>query len=227
MIRINLLSTREIEAEEGRRKDVVVSVLCLGGVAALCLIVFVYQFFRTTMLQRQLAALKTEMAAMEGEAKEVNDLQIKITALKQKLAVIDDLGKKKVGPVRVMESLSTSAPERLWLTEFKENGGTLTLTGTAIDNQTIADFLKALQSSQYFKDVELVETVQTQQDKQAFKKFALKSRLMYQPQAEAQTESQKKPVPQKTAAAGSAKPWGIYSNASSRCRASRNSGCCF
>jgi type IV pilus assembly protein PilN len=182
---------------------VVVTVLCLGGVAALCLVVFLYQFFRTTILQRQLAALKTEMASMEGAAKEVNDLQIKITALKQKLAVIDDLSKKKVGPVRVMETLSTSAPERLWLTEFKENGGSLTVTGMAVDNQTIADFLKALQSSQYFKDVDLVEAVQSQQDKQALKKFAVRSRLLYQPQA----EPQKKPAPQNTAAAsGSAKP---------------------
>jgi type IV pilus assembly protein PilN len=212
MIRINLLSTREIEAEQGRRKDVVVTVLCLGGVAALCLVVFLYQFFRTTILQRQLASLKTEMASMEGAAKEVNDLQIKITALKQKLAVIDDLGKKKIGPVRVMETLSTSAPDRLWLTEFKENSGSLTVTGMAVDNQTIADFLKALQSSQYFKDVDLVETVQSQQDKQALKKFAVRSRLLYQPQVEAQknqaqAEPQKKPAPQNTAAAsGSAKP---------------------
>jgi type IV pilus assembly protein PilN len=91
----------------------------------------------------------------------------------------------------------------LWLTEFKENGGSLTVTGMAVDNQTIADFLKALQSSQYFKDVDLVETVQSQQDKQALKKFAVRSRLLYQPQA----EPQKKPAPQNTAAAsGSAKP---------------------
>lgn len=212
MIRINLLSTREIEAEHGRRKDVIVTVLCLGGVAALCLVIFLYQLFRTTMLQRELAALKVEMASMEGQAKEVNDLQIKITALKQKLAVIDDLSKKKVGPVRVMENLSTSAPERLWLTEFKENAGNLTVTGMAVDNQTIADFLKALQSSQYFKNVELVEAVQSQQDKQTLKKFSFRSRLVYQSQADAQKDQaqadpQKNPAPQKTAAvAGSAKP---------------------
>jgi len=202
MIRINLLSTREIEAEQGRRKDVLVAVVGLGGVAVLCLAVFAYQFFRTTMLQRQWAALKAEMASMEGQAKEVNDLQTKITALKQKLAVIDALSKKKVGPVRVMESLSASAPERLWLTQFKETGGSLLVTGMAVDNQTIADFLKALQTSEYFKDVELVETVQAQQDKQTLKKFSVRSRLVYQPQAEPQTA----PAPQKTAApAGKAK----------------------
>jgi type IV pilus assembly protein PilN len=204
MIRINLLSTREIEAEIGRRQDIVVTVLALGGTAALCVIVFLFQFFRTTMLQRELAGLRAEMASMEDEAKEVNDLQIKIASLKQKLAVIDDLSKKKVGPVRVMESLSSSTPDRLWLTEFKEGGGSLTVTGMAIDNQTIADFLKALQASKYFKDVELVETIQTQQDKTAFKKFSVKSSLLYQPPPEQQ---QTKVVPQKTAApAGAVKP---------------------
>ena len=203
MIRINLLSTREIEAEIGRRQDIVVTVLALGGIVALCVVVFLFQFFRTTMLQRELAALRAEMAAMEGEAKEVNELQVKIASLKQKLAVIDDLSKKKVGPVRVMESLSASAPERLWLTEFKEAGGSLTVTGMANDNQTIADFLKALQASRYFKEVELVETIQTQQDKAAFKKFSVKSSLLYQPPPEQQT----KVVPQKTAApAGGANP---------------------
>jgi type IV pilus assembly protein PilN len=204
MIRINLLSTREIEAEIGRRQDIVVTVLALGGTVALCVAVFLFQFFRTTMLQRELAALRTEMASMEGEAKEVNELQVKIASLKQKLAVIDDLSKKKVGPVRVMESLSASAPERLWLTEFKEAGGSLTVTGMAIDNQTIADFLKALQASKYFKEVELVETIQTQQDKAAFKKFSVKSSLLYQPPPEQQ---QTKVVAQKTAApTGGANP---------------------
>lgn len=203
MIRINLLSTREIEAEIGRRQEIVVTVLALGGTLAICLVVFLFQFFRTTMLQREFAGLRAEMTAMEGEAKEVNELQVKISSLKQKLAVIDDLSKKKVGPVRVMESLSASTPERLWLTEFKEGGGSLTVTGMAIDNQTIADFLKALQKSQYFRDVELVETIQTQQDKTAFKKFAVKSGLLYQPLPEQQT----KVAPQKTAApAGGAKP---------------------
>jgi type IV pilus assembly protein PilN len=203
MIRINLLSTREIEAEQGRRQDIIVAVLALGGTVALCLAVFLFQFFRTTMLQRQLAGLRSELTAMEDGAKEVNELQAKNTALKQKLSVIENLSKKKVGPVRVMESLSASAPERLWVTEFKEASGSLTVSGMAIDNQTIADFLKALQASQYFKDVELVETVQTQQDKVAFKKFAVKSRLLYQPQLEGET----KMIPQKAAETkGVAKP---------------------
>ncbi len=189
MIRINLLSSREIEAEIGRRQDVVVTVLGVGTALALCLAVFLYQVFRTTMLQREVSSLRAEIASIEGGAKEVAQLQTTIASLKQKVTVIENLSKKKVGPVRVMESLSASAPERLWVTEFKENGGNLTLNGMAIDNQTVADFMKALQATQYFKDVELVEAAQTQQDKLALKRFSVRSRLLYQPQPEQQAKA--------------------------------------
>ncbi|HKA32576.1 MAG TPA: PilN domain-containing protein [Candidatus Binatia bacterium] len=194
MIRINLLSSREIEAELGRRQDVVVTVLGVGTALALCLAVFLYQFFRTTMLQREVSSLRAEIASIEGGAQEVAQLQKTIASLKQKVTVIENLSKKKVGPVRVMESLSASAPERLWVTEFKENGGNLTLNGMAIDNQTVADFLKALQGTQYFRDVELVEAAQTQQDKLALKKFSVRSQLLYQPQPEQKAKAAATPA---------------------------------
>ncbi|HEY6197415.1 MAG TPA: PilN domain-containing protein [Candidatus Binatia bacterium] len=194
MIRINLLSSREIEAELGRRQDVVVAVLGVGAALTVCLAVFLYQVFRTTMLQREVSSLRADIASIEGGAKEVAQLQTTIASLKQKVTVIENLSKKKVGPVRVMESLSASAPERLWVTEFKENGGNLTLNGMAVDNQTVADFLKALQATQYFKDVELVEAAQTQQDKLALKKFSVRSRLLYQPQPVQQAKAAPQPV---------------------------------
>ena len=120
------------------------------------------------------------MAALENQAREVTELQKMVGELKGKLKVIEDLTKKKVGPVRVMESLSLAAPERLWLTEFKENSGNLSLAGMAVDNQTVADFLKALSTSAYFGNVELIETSQIEQEKLLLKKFSLRSRLFYQ-----------------------------------------------
>jgi len=185
MIRINLLSAREIRAEIGRRQDLTVAAASLGVTLALILIVFLYQFSRSTLLSSRLSGMRQEIAALESRAKEVTELQKNIGELKQKVKVIDDLSKKKVGPVRVMESLSGATPIRLWLTEFKENAGNLSLNGMAVDNQTVADFLKALSSTAYFKDVELVETSQAEQDKLLLKKFSLRSRLIYQPSVSA------------------------------------------
>jgi type IV pilus assembly protein PilN len=181
MIRINLLSAREIKAEIGRRQDLTIAALALGATLGLILVVLLYQLYRTTALSRELASTRQEIAAMEAEAREVTELQKKVGDLKQKVKVIEDLRKKKVGPVRVMESLSGATPPRLWLTEFKETAGSLSMNGIAVDNQTVADFLKALSSSEYFKNVELVETSQSEQDKLLLKKFSVRSRLVYQP----------------------------------------------
>lgn len=180
MIRINLLSAREIQAEIGRRQDLTIAAVSIGALLALMLLVFLYQFYRTTALEREAANLRAEIAKLESETKEVAVLQRTIADLKQKVKVIDDLSQKKVGPVRVMESLSIAVPEKLWLTEFKENSGSLAMSGMAIDNQTVADFLRALAASPYFSDVDLVETSQVQQERLVLKKFSLKSRLMYQ-----------------------------------------------
>ena len=181
MIRINLLSAREIRAEIGRRQDLTIAAAAIGAALVLIVIVFLYQFSRSALLSSRLSGLRQEIAALEGKAKEVMELQKNIGELKQKVKVIDDLSKKKVGPVRVMESLSGATPARLWLTEFKENSGNLSLNGMAVDNQTVADFLKALSASAYFKDVELVETSQAEQEKLLLKKFSLRSHLVYQP----------------------------------------------
>jgi type IV pilus assembly protein PilN len=69
----------------------------------------------------------------------------------------------------------------LWLTEFKETGGNLTITGVAVDNQTIAEFLKALASHAYFNNTELVETTQNQQAGLPPRRFLIKAQLNYQP----------------------------------------------
>jgi len=89
-------------------------------------------------------------------------------------------------------------PSRLWLTDFKESGGSLSLTGLAVDNQTVADFLKALATFPYFNNVDLIETTQSELEGVALKKFSIKSQLLYQPPPP--------PVPQKPGPAAASAP---------------------
>ena len=50
--------------------------------------------------------------------------------------------------------------DRLWLTALKENKGTLVLEGTAMDNETVADFMNRLKGTESVKSVKLVRTKQ-------------------------------------------------------------------
>ncbi len=181
MIRINLLPVKEITAEVGRRQELLIGGLSLVVTVALAAGLYLFQSYRLYGLTKEADGLKKEVETLNVQLKEVGDLEQTVKALEQKIKVIDDLTKKKVGPVKVMESLSLATPARLWLTDFKESGGNLAISGLAVDNQTVADFLKSLSTFAYFSNVDLVETTQVEQDGIPLKKFSIRSQLLYQP----------------------------------------------
>jgi Tfp pilus assembly protein PilN len=192
MIRINLLPVKEINAEVGRRRDLTVAGVALGVVVLILGGLYFYQWRRLTNLNNELAGLRQEIQSLNLKVKEVGELQTKIKELNGKYRVIDDLTKKKVGPVRVMESLASATPASLWLTEFREINGSIVMNGLASDNQAVADFLQQLAKFPYFTQVELVETTQADEKIGPYKKFWVKSAVSYQP---ATAESAAKPGP--------------------------------
>jgi type IV pilus assembly protein PilN len=180
MIRINLLPVKQLKAEVSRRREVVLVVSSLATVLFALGSLYAYQFRQVSLLEHELADLRAELQQFNVKAKDVADLQHRIQEFQGKHKVIEDINKKKSGPVRVMENLSAATPAALWLTQFKETGGDLTITGVAMDNQTIADFLKALGSHANFRGTELVETVQSDQAGVLQRRFLIRAKLLYQ-----------------------------------------------
>jgi type IV pilus assembly protein PilN len=183
MIRVNLLPVKQIKAEVSRRRDLIMGGMALGLTALIILGAYIYQSYRISKLQNEIAIARGEIKALDVKVKEFGELQTKIKEFESKHKIIEDLNQRKAGPVRVMESLSAATPASLWLTEFKETGGKLVITGVAVDNQTVADFLKALATFHYFRDVELIEATEGAPGGGPLKKFSLKSLISYQPPA--------------------------------------------
>lgn len=183
MIRVNLLPVKQIRAEISRRRDLAIGGLVLGLTATIMLGAHLYQSYRMSKLESEIATVRGEIKALDVRVKQFGELQKKVKEFESKHKIIEDLNRRKIGPVRVMESLAAATPPTLWLTEFKETGGRLLITGLALDNQTVADFLKALATLYYFRDVELVETTEAGPASGPLKKFSVKSLVSYQPPA--------------------------------------------
>ncbi len=181
MIRINLLPVKALRAEVERRREIITGSTVLAVVVVLLGGMHGYQSYQLSQLQKELTTLRGELQALNVKIKEVGDLQIKIKDLRGKNKIIEDLNRKKSGPVLVMESLSNSTPGSLWLTDLRESGGNLTMNGLAVDNQTIADFLKSIAASKYFNNVELIETTQGAGPSASLKKFSIKTGVLYRP----------------------------------------------
>jgi len=186
MIRVNLLPTKEAQRAFDRRQQLAVAALGLLLAVLFMIVPYMLQKHRLTRLNQEIGVLQSEIAKLNEQTKEVRDLDKKRAELHAKLQVIDDLKQKRVGPVRIIEDLSAATPEKLWLVEFTDVNTLATITGLALDNQTIAEFMRHLQSSKYFFDVDLVETSQSQPvrgvagaDGTRFKKFIIKAHLDY------------------------------------------------
>jgi type IV pilus assembly protein PilN len=186
MIRLNLLPLKETERALGRRQQL--SLIALGVAVALLIMVvpFIIQGRRLAVLDAQIDQLNREIQQFNAQVREVHDLDRLKKEVEAKLQVIQDLNSKRRGPSRVLDDLSSATPDNLWLIDFNEANGQATVIGMALDNETIAHFMRQLQDSPYFFGVDLVETSRTNPQPAAvgeapvsFTRFIIKSGIDY------------------------------------------------
>ncbi len=143
-IRVNLLPTREIR--ELRRKRRVL----LAGAAALLLAAGALaagnlsQHRRGNALESDLAALRQKVAALRVRSRDVKILEETVKQARLKSRAVADWLERRAEHPRVLRGLSTAVPERLWLTRYAESGDATVLEGQAMDDDSIAGFLRAL-----------------------------------------------------------------------------------
>jgi type IV pilus assembly protein PilN len=186
MIRLNLLPLKETERALGRRQRL--SLIALGATVAVLFMVvpFIIQGRRLAALDAQIDELNREIQQFNAQVKEVHDLDKLKKEVEAKLRVIQDLNSKRRGPSRVLDDLSSATPDNLWLIDFNEAAGQATVIGMALDNETIARFMRQLQDSPYFFGVDLVETSRTNPQPAtageapvSFTRFIIKSGIDY------------------------------------------------
>lgn len=187
MIKINLLG-------EDTRHDSSVFVW-LAGTGISCLFVAVVGVFLCLDVHSEVDSrtmeydlLSQELALLKERTKEVQQLEEKREELEQKLNVIQELRLNKLGPVKVLDQLNISVPERAWLTEVSERSSMIEITGFAIDGQTVASFMKQLERSDYFADLS-VDTRAEMRDGVKLQFFTLRSRLSYSGALKSEPES--------------------------------------
>jgi len=192
MIRINLLPVREVELAATRRQEITLATLLLVLIVLFAVGFHLRQGGNLQAADEDLARLEAGMQKLRNATKEVGQLEKNKKDLEAKLKVIADLQRKKMGPVHILDNLSASTPEQLWLTEFVDTAGSVSFTGMAVDNQTIASLLRALSGSSYFSNVDLVETSRMEQTGglPPLMKFMVKAQLTYsgRPEKEKETE---------------------------------------
>jgi type IV pilus assembly protein PilN len=158
MIRINLLPAREARRRVELRRQVQVAIVTVlvavgGGVWG-----YTIQNSDLEMRQRELAGIEEEIKRLEAVIKEVQKFETQKALLDKKVGAIEDIKIKQRRPARLLDDISRSLPDQMWLVSIRDAGGGLQISGKSFDNVGIAAFMENLERSPSFGNVELVES---------------------------------------------------------------------
>ncbi len=156
MIRINLLPFRAARKKENIRRQVSIFLLSL---AFMLIILFYFNF----SLSSEIGNLSTKIKDTQSDLdkydkinKEIAEIKKKLDNLKKKMAVMDTLEANRFAPVRLMDTMTqVIVSKRMWFTNLKSKDKLVNITGVALDNTTVADFMVRLENSGLFKEVDL------------------------------------------------------------------------
>jgi type IV pilus assembly protein PilN len=158
MMEINLLPHREARRAADLRETVAVLLLGLAVVAGGIFFTDKSVKADLAMAQTNVAQLQSDIARYEPQQKLVRDFKVRKKQLQDKLDIIDSLEQARNGPVRILDELSSNVPDRLWLTGIQTKGTGIRLEGQSLDTGVVADFLRGLNASPFFTNVDLDKT---------------------------------------------------------------------
>ncbi|MEO7191436.1 MAG: PilN domain-containing protein [Vicinamibacterales bacterium] len=135
-----------------------------------------YQHAQGAALDTRTAAVQTELARLKIAAQLVDQTMAKRAELSERLGLIDRLRAAKRGPVSLLETVSRSVPDGLWLIEIKQTGMTVQVDGRAMSLTSITDFTERLQNSGLFlHPVEILTTTTEVVEETPVVRFSVKA----------------------------------------------------
>lgn len=160
MIRINLLPFRLARKRENIRQQVSIFVL------SLILVIVGLTWYslgidrRIIEKQNEIERLDVEIAVYKEKADRVVEIQKRFKILEDKLKIVESLQSRRDEQLLLLEDLQSRIIQgKMWFESLQADEGVVTLTGIAFDNPTIADFMKQLEASDLFQEIDLKQTV--------------------------------------------------------------------
>ncbi len=181
MIKINLLTPEK--SKKARKKSGFDPQMIWIGLGSVVLLMTWYIGWsllskKVEQLQIEETRLSTELASLKTQVKEVENFEENKKKVKEKIQIIQQLRKNQAIPVHLLDEISKSLPNRVWLVSLNEQAGKVDLSGKAITNNEIVDFINNLKSVSSFKDVQILESRQGKEADITVYSFRLKWSLL-------------------------------------------------
>jgi Tfp pilus assembly protein PilN len=186
MIKINLLESSKGKNKRGGSGGPSMPAIEMGDmgspklkVLVVILLAGAVNFVYWYRLDRQAKTIAAQMQTALQKNRELSDVKVRYlerqtqaNSYKRRVDVIDSLRAGQAGPVNLLAMLgeTVNGTEAVWLRKMDDTGASLSLEGTALSTDAVANLIANLQKTGFFKNVEIKETFQDDaiKDMQAF-----------------------------------------------------------
>src|SRR5688572_7322135 len=158
MIRINLLSVERERAKKPRGALIPATHRVTIGATLILLVTVLgigWWFWilhqRSTALDRDIAKAEADTQQLRSVLAQVQKFESRKAQLQQRVTLIEQLRSGQTASVHVLDKVSRSLPDRLWLTDLKQTGQDFTITGFGTSMTAVSDFIANLESTNRFK----------------------------------------------------------------------------
>lgn len=176
MIRINLLPVKAARKQELIKGQLavlgatfLVALLACGGL-------YMNISSKVSDEKELIAKKEAEISSLKKKIGEVASFKKRQEELREKLEILERLQAGKAGPVRLLDELSQAIPEKMWLVSFTESGGNINISGISLTEETVAQFMRTLEASDSYQNVELRVVEQTRSKENVLHKFEISCR---------------------------------------------------
>ena len=202
MVRINLLPHREQKRQARQRQFVSLAIgLAILGIAVVGL-GHVLIAARIDNQNSRNSLLKTEIAKLDEQIKEIDRLRDQTQALLARKQVVETLQANRTEGVHLLDQLVRQRPDGIDLKSVRQNGARVTLVGYAQSNARVSTLMRNIESSPWLAAPELIEIKSVALDRQKVNEFT----LAMQVKRAAPTGDAKPPGPPGKAPPGKAPP---------------------
>ncbi len=184
MIRINLLPVRAAKKKETARQQTTIALVSIAGVLLIFFALYSVTLGKISGTKNEITSTENEIEQLRKKIGEIDNIKKLQAEVKKKLDILAQLRHEKTGPATRLATLSDAVPEKLWLTKYAEGTGTVSISGTAFSEELIADFMRRLQASADFTNVELQVSEQAEVSGVKLKKFDITCMLKRQKKEE-------------------------------------------
>ncbi|MDH3327649.1 MAG: PilN domain-containing protein [Desulfobulbaceae bacterium] len=159
MVYINLLPIKKIKQHAKAVQQLTLFAVCFVFVLAVLGVVGLYQASTAANLEKEITVLNAEKQRYEKILAQIKKLEQDKKLIESKIAVINTLKKTSALTVHVLDEIANLTPtKRLWLNSLNQSGMSLSISGMALDNQTIASYMDELKTSPYIAEVNLISS---------------------------------------------------------------------